>query len=100
MHKKVCQGCGETFVGSNQEELNKLLKLHWDYQNPSLAKWEFCDTIFHGNDDDSVKKRLLEHEKKICKEAKRHHWKRLYPCKNVIREDCNKFFITTDNTRS
>ena len=42
-----------------------------------------------------VKKRLLEHEK-FCKEANRHHWRRLFACKNVIREDCNKFFLTTN----
>ena len=66
MHKKVCQGCGHTFAGSNQKELDKLLKLHWDFQNPSLAKCKYCSFIVHANDDDLVKKRLLEH-KKFCK---------------------------------
>ena len=30
MHKKVCIGCGDTFVGNNEKELKKLLKVHWD----------------------------------------------------------------------
>ena len=74
--------------------------MHWDYQNPSIAKCEFCETILHDKDDDSVKKRLLEHEEKICKQAKRHHWKRLFARKNVTREDCNKFFLTTNNNNN
>ena len=98
MHKKICQGCGDTFVGNNQKELDKLFKLHWDFQNPSLAKCEYCSIIIHANDDDLVEKRLLEHEK-FWEEAKRHHWMRLFACKNVIREDCNKFFLTTNDNQ-
>ena len=64
MHKIVCQGCGDIFMSNTQEENNKWMKLHWDYQYPSHAKCEFCDTIFHDNDDDSVKKKLFEHEEK------------------------------------
>ena len=67
MHKKVCQGCGETFVGTNEEELNKRFwKVHWDDQNPFITECQFCENIYHGNDQDSVNKRVLEH-KKICK---------------------------------
>ena len=91
MQKIVCQGCGDIFMSYTQEENNKLMKLHWDYQYPSHTKCEFCDIIFHDNDDDSVKKRLFEHMEKICKEAKH-----LFACKNVTKQDCNKFFITTD----
>ena len=100
MHKIECQGCGDIFVSNTQEENNKWMELHWKYQYPSHAKCEFCDNILHDNDDDSVKKRLLEHEEKICKQAKRHHWKRLFACKNVTREDCNKFFLTTNNNNN
>ena len=68
MHKKVCQGCGETFVGTNEEELNKRFwKVHWDDQNPFITECQFCENIYHGNDQDSVNKRVLEHEK-ICKD--------------------------------
>ena len=98
MHKKACQGCGDTFVGRNQKELDKLLKLHWDYQNPSLAECDYCSISIHAKDDELVKKRFLEHEK-FCEEAKQHHWKRLFACKNVTREDCNKFFLTTNNNK-
>ena len=72
MHKKVCIGCGDTFVGSNEKELKKLLKVHWDVQNPSLDKCKYCSIILHADTDDLVKIRLVEHEK-FCKEAKKHH---------------------------
>ena len=96
MSKKVCQGCGDTLIGSNQEELYELLKIHWDYQNPSLKKCEYCNTIIHANDDELVKKRLFEHEK-ICREAKRYRWKCLFQCKIITKGDCKKFFLTTNN---
>ena len=68
MHKKVCFGCEETFVGTNEEELNKRFwKVHWDDQNPFITECQFCENIYHGNDQDSVNKRVLEHEK-ICKD--------------------------------
>ena len=68
MHKKVCFGCEETFVGTNKEELNKKFwKVHWDDQNPFITECHFCENIYHGNDQDSVNKRVLEHEK-ICKD--------------------------------
>ena len=68
MHKKVCFGCEETIFGNNEEELNKMFwKVHWDNQNPFLEKCDFCETIFHAETEDLVKKRLLEHEK-ICKD--------------------------------
>ena len=63
LYKKVCQGCGETFVGTNEEELNKRFwKVHWDDQNPFLEKCEYCSIIFHAETEDVVKKRLFEHE--------------------------------------
>ena len=68
MHKKVCFGCEETIFGNNEEELNKMFwKVHWDLQNPFITECHFCETIYHGNDQDSVNKRVLEHEK-ICKD--------------------------------
>ena len=68
MHKKVCFGCEKTFVGTNEEELNKRFwKVHWDDQNPFITECQFCENIYHGNDQDSVNKRVLEHEK-ICKD--------------------------------
>ena len=72
MHKIVCQGCGDTFVGSNQKELNKLYKVHWDVQNPFLDNCEYCCIILHADTDDLVKKSLLQHEK-FCEETKQHH---------------------------
>lgn len=65
MSKKVCQGCGDTLIGSNQEELDELLKIHWDYQNPSLKKCEYCNTIIHANDDELVKKKDFLNMKKF-----------------------------------
>ena len=73
MHKIFCQGCSDTFVGSNKKELNKLYKVHWDVQNPSLDKCQYCSIILHADTDDLVKKRLLEHEK-FCEEAKQQNW--------------------------
>ena len=72
MHKIFCQGCSDTFVGSNKKELNKLYKVHWDVQNPSLDKCKYCSIILHADTDDLVKIRLVEHEK-FCEEAKKHH---------------------------
>ena len=72
LYKKTCQGCGNTFVGNNEEELNKMFwKVHWDNQNPFLEKCDFCETIFHAETEDLVKKRLLEHEKICQKKATR-----------------------------
>ena len=72
LYKKVCQGCGDTFVGNNEEELNKMFwKVHWDDQNPFFEKCENCSIIFHAETDDLVKKRLLEHEK-FCEKAKKN----------------------------
>ena len=59
MRKNVCQGCGDTFIGSNQEELDKLLKINCDNQNQSLDKCEYCNTIIHTNDDQLVKKKTF-----------------------------------------
>ena len=33
-----CIGCGKSFVGINKNELNKLMKEHWDIQNPYFDK--------------------------------------------------------------
>ena len=72
LYKKVCQGCGETFVGTNEEELNKRFwKVHWDDQNPFLEKCEYCSIIFHAETEDVVKKRLFEHENFCEKKQKR-----------------------------
>ena len=98
MRKKVGQGYGDTFIGSNQEELDKLLKIHWDNQNPSLEKCEYCNTIIHANENQLVKKRLFEHEK-FCKEAKQYCWKCLFQCKNITRGDCKKIFRTTNDNK-
>ena len=68
------------------------MKLHWDYQYPSHAKCKFCDTILHDNDDDSVKKRLFEHEEKICKEAKR----RIHPTMHkIVCQGCEVIFVSS-----
>ena len=42
MHKKVCVGCCDTFVGNNEKELKKLLKVHLDIQNPFFNKCKYC----------------------------------------------------------
>ena len=72
LYKKVCQGCGDIFIGDNEERLNKMFwKVHWDDQNPFLEKCECCSIIFHAETQDFVNKRLLEHEK-FC-EKNNHH---------------------------
>ena len=38
MYIKVCIGCGDTLVGNNKKELNKMFKVHWDIQNPYFDK--------------------------------------------------------------
>ena len=34
----LCIGCDKSFVGINKTELNKLMKEHWDIQNPYFDK--------------------------------------------------------------
>ena len=51
------------YIGNNEEELNKMFwKVHWDNQNPFLEKCDFCETIFHAETEDLVKKRLYDYE--------------------------------------
>ncbi len=74
LYKKVCQGCGDIFIGDNEERLNKMFwKVHWDDQNPFLEKCECCSIIFHAETQDFVNKRLLEHEK-FCEKNNHHNW--------------------------
>ena len=91
MHKKVCIGCGNTFVGNNEKELKKLLKVHWDIQNPSLDKCKYCRIILHADTDDLVKIRLVEHEK-FCEEAKEHHLNHSPSYKKVC-QGCGDTFV-------
>ena len=40
-----CIGCGKSFVGINKNELNKLMKEHWDIQNPYFDKIDGTRTL-------------------------------------------------------
>ena len=65
MHKIVCQGCGDIFMSNTQEENNKWMKLHWDYQYPSHAKCKFCTSITQ--DQHIIKKIKKENDIDIYK---------------------------------
>ena len=92
----TCIGCGKSFVGINKNELNKLMKEHWDIQNPYFDKCLYCKIILHGDSIDLVKIRLVEHEK-ICEKAKQHHLKQIDYCKQYLYkkvcQGCGDVFI-------
>ena len=94
MYIKVCIGCGDTLVGNNKKELNKMFKVHWDIQNPYFDKCKYCSIIFHADNDDLVKTRLVEHEK-FCEKANQHHSNHSSLYKKVC-QGCGETFVGTN----